>query len=202
MGCPVSSWLNTNQAFHLAAQVQAAALAKEFGLADAYRQARLRREELPDGEAKVFAYNVELQAAEAAGISLDRPRARALGKEPPVWFLPFITQRLLTRIEPALARFLAHLSVRAAPDVLGLLGAYAGGDKCKEAASLLTPRQTECLQWAAEGKSSTDIAVILAISAHTVDEHLDNACRRLGVRRRSQAIAKAITLGIIAIPPN
>lgn len=59
----------------------------------------------------------------------------------------------------------------------------------------LTPRQLECLMWAGEGKSSVDIGSILAISAATVDGHIADACRRLGVRTRIQAIVEAYRRG-------
>ncbi len=59
----------------------------------------------------------------------------------------------------------------------------------------LTPRQLECLHWAGEGKSSVDIASILAISPATVDGHIAEACARLGVRTRIQAIVEAYRRG-------
>ena len=62
---------------------------------------------------------------------------------------------------------------------------------------LLTQRQKDCLRWAARGKSSTDIGAILNISRNTVDEHLGNACLRLGVRTRLQAALMAARLGLI-----
>ncbi len=57
---------------------------------------------------------------------------------------------------------------------------------------VLTERQRQCLQWVREGKSSTDIADILGISSGVVDEHLAGACRRLGVRTRTQAVIEAM----------
>ena len=54
-------------------------------------------------------------------------------------------------------------------------------------AAPLTSRQKDCLKWVRLGKSSTDIGSILGISAEVVDEHIQNACRRLGVRTRTQA---------------
>ena len=47
------------------------------------------------------------------------------------------------------------------------------------------------------GKSSTDIAELLGISAQTVEEHIAAACRKLGVRTRVQAAVEASLLGII-----
>ncbi|WP_436798470.1 LuxR family transcriptional regulator [Mesorhizobium ventifaucium] len=54
---------------------------------------------------------------------------------------------------------------------------------------LLTPREYECLQWAARGKSASDTACILGIRSRTVAFHLDNARNKLGVRTKDQAIA-------------
>lgn len=54
----------------------------------------------------------------------------------------------------------------------------------------LTPREYECLQWAVAGKSTYDIATILAIRRRTVAFHLDNAKEKLGVRTINQAVAR------------
>lgn len=54
----------------------------------------------------------------------------------------------------------------------------------------LSPREFECLQWAACGKSARDIGEILGISQRTAAFHLDNAKEKLGVRTRFQAIAR------------
>lgn len=45
---------------------------------------------------------------------------------------------------------------------------------------------------AAEGKTTTDIARLLALSERTVVFHMRNAARKLGVRNRAQAVARAI----------
>ena len=62
----------------------------------------------------------------------------------------------------------------------------------------LTRRQVECLSWAQDGKSSSDIGVILGLSARTIDGHVRDACSRLGVRTRIQAISRAVALGYLA----
>lgn len=54
---------------------------------------------------------------------------------------------------------------------------------------LLSPREYECLTWAAKGKSAWDIGCILNISRRTAAFHLDNAKSKLGVRTISQAVA-------------
>ncbi len=61
----------------------------------------------------------------------------------------------------------------------------------------LTAREKECLLWTAEGKSSWAIGRILGISENTVLYHLKNAVRKLNASNRQQAVARAITLGLI-----
>lgn len=66
----------------------------------------------------------------------------------------------------------------------------------------LSPRQTECLFWVQEGKSSRDIGVILGVSHRIVERHIFRACQKLGVRTRLQAVIRARSLGLIADPPR
>lgn len=53
----------------------------------------------------------------------------------------------------------------------------------------LSPREFECLQWAAGGKSAWEIGRILSISRRTAAFHLDNAKTKLGVHSICQAVA-------------
>jgi DNA-binding CsgD family transcriptional regulator len=53
----------------------------------------------------------------------------------------------------------------------------------------LSPREFECLEWAAQGKSAWEISRILGISRHTAAFHLENAKTKLGVRTIVQAVA-------------
>lgn len=54
----------------------------------------------------------------------------------------------------------------------------------------LSPREFECLQWAAGGKSAWEIGRILSISRRTAAFHLDNAKTKLGVHSICQAVAR------------
>jgi LuxR family transcriptional activator of conjugal transfer of Ti plasmids len=54
----------------------------------------------------------------------------------------------------------------------------------------LSPREFECLEWAAQGKSAWDIGHILGISRHTAAFHLANAKTKLGVRTIIQAVTR------------
>lgn len=62
----------------------------------------------------------------------------------------------------------------------------------------LTAREKECLLWAAEGKSSKQIADILRISERTVIFHIHNASHKMGVTHRQHAVARAVSLGLIS----
>jgi LuxR family transcriptional activator of conjugal transfer of Ti plasmids len=54
----------------------------------------------------------------------------------------------------------------------------------------LSPRELECLEWAAQGKSAWEIGRLLNISRRTAAFHLDNAKMKFGVRTVCQAVAK------------
>jgi DNA-binding CsgD family transcriptional regulator len=62
---------------------------------------------------------------------------------------------------------------------------------------VLSRRQLECLKWVREGKSSSEIAAILNVARKTVDEHVAGSCTRLGVRTRVQAVAQAMSRGML-----
>jgi DNA-binding response OmpR family regulator len=55
----------------------------------------------------------------------------------------------------------------------------------------LGERERETLTWAARGKTFAEIGQILGLSRRTVEFHLDNARRKLGVSTRTQALVKA-----------
>ncbi|MGK9170461.1 LuxR family transcriptional regulator [Inquilinus limosus] len=61
----------------------------------------------------------------------------------------------------------------------------------------LTPREIDCLQWAAKGKSASDIAEIMRISRRTVVFHTENAKQKFGVATLPQAIARGLMHDII-----
>ncbi|MDB5431822.1 MAG: transcriptional regulator, LuxR family [Caulobacter sp.] len=172
-------------------------MAASLGPYEAYREARRVRLATEPGDARVFAYNVELAAAEVAGLSPDAPYARPLGPEPAIWFLPFLNPAQAAALRGLLERLLARLMGAPAPAPQTEAPAPPVEAESPEPATDLTARQIECLRWSAQGKSSWDIAQILGISPRTVDEHLDNACKKLGVKRRAQAAVAAARAGLL-----
>ena len=61
----------------------------------------------------------------------------------------------------------------------------------------LSKREVEVLGWAKVGKSYWETSQILNISERTVKFHLENSYKKLNVTNRSQAVAKAMQLGVI-----
>lgn len=63
---------------------------------------------------------------------------------------------------------------------------------------ILSAREREALQWAADGKNDWEIGEIMNISEHGADKHLRSARAKLGATNRAQAVAEAIRRGLIA----
>ncbi|MBC7281849.1 LuxR family transcriptional regulator [Hoeflea sp.] len=64
------------------------------------------------------------------------------------------------------------------------------------AKSVLNARETEILQWTAEGKTSSEIAGITGLSEHTVNHYATIATQKLGCSNRTQAVVYAMRLGL------
>lgn len=64
-------------------------------------------------------------------------------------------------------------------------------------AGLLTPRETQILQWIYHGKSNIEIGMILDISPLTVKNHVQKTLRKLNVLNRTQAVGKALALRLV-----
>jgi DNA-binding NarL/FixJ family response regulator len=56
----------------------------------------------------------------------------------------------------------------------------------------LTPRESEVLVWISRGKTNQEIAMILDFSPRTVNKHLEQIFRKLGVENRTTAAAVAL----------
>jgi DNA-binding NarL/FixJ family response regulator len=68
-----------------------------------------------------------------------------------------------------------------------------------EVGSALTPREREILELLAEGLTMQQIGRRLGISARTVETHVAKLYRKLSVRTRVQAVARAASLGLIEL---
>nr|AAT90827.1 acylhomoserine lactone dependent transcriptional activator [uncultured proteobacterium QS1] len=64
-------------------------------------------------------------------------------------------------------------------------------------ANLLSAREIEILQWVGKGKAYFEVAIICAISEHTVKFHISKISTKLNVLNAKQAVYEAIRRGII-----
>jgi len=62
---------------------------------------------------------------------------------------------------------------------------------------VLTDRQAEIMSWVAQGKSNSEIAQILSISSHTIDNFMRQIFKKLGVNNRVSAVVKCTVFGVI-----
>lgn len=79
-----------------------------------------------------------------------------------------------------------------------LRGLVAGQARPQNTAGL-TPRELHCLAFVASGHNDADIGEKLGIAQSTAHEHVERAKRRLGVRTRAEAVAIAVSLGLIVV---
>lgn len=78
--------------------------------------------------------------------------------------------------------------------------AYSGLASKRDTPSVhLTPREREILSWCAQGKSAWAVGQILNIAENSVEWHLKNIFRKLGVDSRITAVVKALHLGLISL---
>jgi DNA-binding response OmpR family regulator/DNA-binding CsgD family transcriptional regulator len=66
--------------------------------------------------------------------------------------------------------------------------------ECLRQAFPVTQREADVLLWIARGKTNREIAAILAMSPRTVNKHLEQIFRKLGVENRTSAAALALKL--------
>ncbi len=69
----------------------------------------------------------------------------------------------------------------------------------KQCGAALSPRERQCLGMAARGMTSADIGMKLGITERTANFHFANLISKLGVLNRQEAIARAVSTGIISL---
>ena len=63
----------------------------------------------------------------------------------------------------------------------------------------ITPREGEVLKWVAAGKTASEIADITGLSQRTVNQHCENAQKRLGTNNRVHTVVEAIRHKLITL---
>ena len=98
---------------------------------------------------------------------------------------------------------LEDLGARRAADVVRRgLGIRGPRRSTRENPAGLTRRELEVLALVTEGLSNRTIAKRLVLSQRTVDHHVASILRKLRVKTRAEATARAVRLGAIPIPPD
>jgi transcriptional regulator EpsA len=64
----------------------------------------------------------------------------------------------------------------------------------------MSQREQQILRGVQEGRSTQEIGQLLGISPYTVKNHVQNILRKLGAATRAQAVAKALSLGLLETP--
>ncbi|WP_084169562.1 helix-turn-helix domain-containing protein [Paraburkholderia ferrariae] len=62
----------------------------------------------------------------------------------------------------------------------------------------LSPREREVMRWAAEGKTSYEIGIILGLAERTINFHVAKAIEKLNASNKTHAAVKAVLLGLVA----
>jgi DNA-binding NarL/FixJ family response regulator len=108
--------------------------------------------------------------------------------------------RLATQLCEAIATVMrdeVYLSPEVATHFFRLFHFYAGRSLQASHAIHLTEREQEVLNWLVQGASNEEIAQHLYITVATVKAHLTAIFEKLAVNSRTQAIVKALKLGLV-----
>ena len=109
--------------------------------------------------------------------------------------------RLADQLYPAIQTVLQdqiYLSPAVATSFFRLFHFYNGHSGHSSTAVPLTEREQEVLHWLVQGASNQAIAQHLHISIATVKAHLTGIFEKLAVNSRTQAIVKALKLGLVS----
>ncbi|MFX0541188.1 helix-turn-helix transcriptional regulator [Roseovarius sp. S4756] len=72
-------------------------------------------------------------------------------------------------------------------------------NETRTATAMLTPREAECLRYAAQGYTAKQIADLIGRSVATATLHLKSATAKLGARNRAHAVALALHYRLIQL---
>jgi DNA-binding CsgD family transcriptional regulator len=106
-----------------------------------------------------------------------------------------------TSLDDSLLRSMAHLlgttqSNKIVEQNLTILSDFSTKDIA------ITPRESEVLFYLMRGKTVKEVALLLCVSARTVDSHLINLKNKFNCRTRSQLIELGIELGLYQVIPT
>lgn len=144
----------------------------------------LWEEQAPFGYGTGIATAVQVSPSERLWLGFDRPDRIAASDGVRSALLDD-----LAAVASATARLLSHALASEEPTARSC---QPSGQQCG-----LPKRQLEVIYWAAQGHSNAAIAVILGISADTVQGHLRTAQERLGTTNRVHTVSEARRLNLL-----
>ena len=104
--------------------------------------------------------------------------------------------RLFLNEGEAIATLLPTVREAAPEFVSVLLAAFSAGEAAQPLLEPLSERELEVLRLVANGRSNREIAETLFVTVGTIKKHLNNVYGKLGVARRTEAVAQARLLGL------
>lgn len=114
-----------------------------------------------------------------------------LGRAQQDWSGPFVAQRDRRRL-------VVRVLVSSDPEETVVAMEEQHGPRSEELRRRgLTPRESEVLWWVTEGKTNREIGIILGRSARTIQIHLNNIYRKLGVETRTAAAMLALRASLV-----
>ena len=153
-----------------------------LGGVDATREVRAR---FPDVEVLILTMHAD------ASVVNDAVRAGAAG---------YLVKDCKTDDIVAMLDAVAKGEAALSPDLASSMLAEAQGDAAASTPErLLTHREEEVLKLIAEGAATTEVAAALFISTKTVRHHLSSIYEKLDSRDRTQAVIRAVRMGIIRL---
>lgn len=113
------------------------------------------------------------------------------------YLLKDMSEQELERTLQALESGEPALSPALAAKILDEYARLAREGPSKQIGDELTPREQQVLQLVADGATNREAAKDLFLSEHTVNFHMKNILQKLHLRNRAQAVAWAVSSGLI-----
>ncbi len=113
------------------------------------------------------------------------------------WSLSFVSHNTSYKVDSAEQAKLMLFAHKLALHCIDVLHWREEGGK--DAIVKLRAREKDCLYWSAQGKTAAETADILGLQTETIRKYIKNAMKRMNVRSKTQAVVKAIELGLLDI---
>jgi DNA-binding CsgD family transcriptional regulator len=97
----------------------------------------------------------------------------------------------------AAGQLTAAAAMQAQLRICHLLSDHRNEAVAQDCASPLSVREADCLRWVSQGKTTEDVAMILGVSANTINSYIAQSINKLAASNRAMATAIALRQGFI-----